>query len=84
MSALWVSVVQGQNLLVSDEWMSESFLPWIFDMFINTDRLFNLKRGGKAKGGGRGPTHVSRTFKSRNNASGGLKFCVHVLWKFPK
>ena len=27
MSALWVSVVRGQNLLVSDQQKSESFLP---------------------------------------------------------
>ena len=28
MSALWVSVIRVQTLLVSDEWTSESFLPW--------------------------------------------------------
>ena len=27
-STFWVSVVQGQNLLVSDKRASESFLPW--------------------------------------------------------
>ena len=42
----------------------------------------NTAEGGK--GGVGGPTHVSRALKSRNNASRGLKFLVHVSRKFPK
>ena len=38
--------------------------------------------GGEVKGGG--PTHESRKSKSRNKASRGLKFRVHVSRNFPK
>ena len=37
---------------------------------------------GVKEGGGGNPTHESRTLKSRNNASQGLKFRVHVSRKF--
>ena len=41
-----------------------------------------LKRGGK--GGGGGPTHVSWTLKSKNNAARWLKFRVQVSQLFSK
>ena len=38
----------------------------------------------RRRGKGESPTHVSRTSTSKNNASLGLKFRVHVSRKFPK
>ena len=48
------------------------------------DTLIAVEKGGGGGGGGGGTTHVSRTLKSRNNASLRLKFRVHTCTEIPK